>query len=200
MIEISRLNFKKLNGLLPAIIVDNSTEKILMLGFMNEEALIKSIEIKKVTFFSRTKNRLWTKGETTGNYLFIRDIISDCDSDSIIVYVEPQGPTCHTGNYSCFGIEKNKYLFLQTLSKLIQKRKKELPEGSYTTELFMSGSDRMIQKVGEEATEVIIAAKNKSRKEIIYESADLLYHLIVMLTDNEIELSDVVVELESRHK
>lgn len=200
MIDISELNFNKLNGLIPAIIVDSETDKILMLGFMNEQALKKTIETNKVTFFSRTKNALWTKGETSGNFLFAKDIISDCDNDSIIVYATPQGPTCHTGNYSCFGLEKNNLKFLGYLNDLIYQRKKELPEGSYTTELFKSGSDRIIQKVGEEATEVIIAAKNKSRREIIYESADLLYHLIVMLQENDINLSDLITELESRHK
>lgn len=200
MIDISTLNFSKLNGLIPAIIVDSETDKILMLGFMNEQALKKTIETNKVTFFSRTKNALWTKGETSGNLLFVKDIITDCDNDSIIVYATPQGPTCHTGNYSCFGLEKNNLKFLGYLNDLIYQRKKNLPEGSYTTELFKSGSDRIIQKMGEEATEVIIAAKNKSRREIIYESADLLYHLIVMLQDNDINLSDVITELESRHK
>lgn len=200
MIDISSLNFSKLNGLIPAIVVDYKTDKILMLGFMNDQALKKTIETSKVTFFSRTKNHLWTKGETSGNFLIVKNMISDCDNDSIIVYAEPQGPTCHTGNYSCFNIKKDEDFSLQTLNDLIKDRKRKLPDGSYTTELFKSGSDRIIQKVGEEATEVIIAAKNKSRREIIYESADLLYHLMVMLTDNDITLTDVVDELKSRHK
>lgn len=200
MIDISKLNFKKLNGLIPTIVVDYSTDKILMLGFMNEEALRKTIELNKVTFFSRSKNRLWTKGETSGNFLLTKNIISDCDDDSIIVYAEPQGPTCHSGNYSCFEIENDEINFLGRLNDLIYDRKKNLPEGSYTSELFNSGSDRIIQKVGEEAVEVLIAVKNKSRKEIVYESADLLYHLMVMLADNDIKLSDVVDELKSRHK
>ena len=200
MIDISQLNFSKLNGLIPAIIIDDSNDKILMLGFMNEEALQVSIESGKVTFFSRTKNRLWTKGETSGNFLLIKDIISDCDNDSIIIYVTPQGPTCHLGNYSCFNLQNENINFLMKLNDLINKRKEELPENSYTTELFKEGSDRIIQKVGEEATEVIIAAKNKSKQQIIYESADLLYHLIVMLANNELSITDVVKELESRHK
>lgn len=199
MIDISQLNFSKLNGLIPAIIVDDSNDKILMLGFMNEEALRISIESGKVTFFSRTKNRLWTKGETSGNFLLIKNIISDCDNDSIIIYATPQGPTCHLGNYSCFNIPNENLNFLIKLTDLVNQRKKHLPENSYTTKLFKQGSDRIIQKVGEEATEVIIAAKNKSRKEIIYESADLLYHLIVMLADNELSITDVVKELELRH-
>lgn len=200
MIDISQLNFSKLNGLIPAIIVDDSKDKILMLGFMNEEALHISIESGKVTFFSRTKNRLWTKGETSGNFLMIKNIITDCDNDSIIIYATPQGPTCHLGNYSCFNIPNENLNFLMKLTDLVNQRKKHLPENSYTTKLFKEGSDRIIQKVGEEATEVIIAAKNKSRKEIIYESADLLYHLIVMLADNELSITDVVKELELRHK
>lgn len=200
MIDISKLNFSKLNGLIPAIIVDDSSNKILMLGFMNEEALRISIESGKVTFFSRTKNRLWTKGETSGNFLLIKDINSDCDNDSIIIYVTPQGPTCHLGNYSCFNLKNENINFLLKLKDLVNQRKKDLPENSYTTKLFKEGSDRIIQKVGEEAIEVIIAAKNKSRQEIIYESADLLYHLIVMLAYNELSITDVVKELETRHK
>lgn len=200
MIEIEKLNFNKLSGLLPAIIVDAETDQILMLGFMNEKALRKTIESNRVTFFSRTKNRLWTKGETSKNILNVEKIITDCDDDSIIVYAKPQGPTCHKGNYSCFGLEKSNLNFLKRLNDLVNQRKIKLPEGSYTTELFKSGSDRIIQKVGEEAVEVLISAKNKSRKEIVYESADLLFHLMVMLADNEIEISDVIKELESRHK
>lgn len=199
MIDISKLNFSKLNGLIPAVIVDSGTDKILMLGFMNKQALTKTIESGKVTFFSRTKNTLWTKGETSGNYLIVKNIISDCDDDSIIIYAEPLGPTCHTGSYSCFGFEKDNHFSLQTLNEIVNERKLKLPENSYTTKLFKEGSDRIIQKVGEEAVEVLIAAKNKSRREIIYESADLLYHLIVLLADNEINLSDVVDELKSRH-
>jgi len=199
MIEISKLNFTKLNGLIPAIIVDYSTDKILMLGFMNEESLKATIETSKVTFFSRSKNRLWIKGETSGNFLLVKEIVSDCDDDSIIVYANPQGPTCHTGSYSCFGVKKNNLVFLQKLEELIVKRKKELPDGSYTTKLFSEGSDRIIQKVGEESVEVIIAAKNKNKREIIYESADLLYHLLVLLCDSEIELAEVVDELFNRH-
>jgi len=200
MIDISKLNFSKLNGLIPAIIVDDSSDKILMLGFMNKEALRISIESGKVTFFSRTKNELWTKGETSGNFLLIKKIISDCDDDTIIIYAEPQGPTCHLGDYSCFNIPNENINFLLKLSELVNQRKKDLPENSYTTKLFKEGSDRIIQKVGEEATEVIIAAKNKSKQQIIYETADLLYHLIVMLSDNELNLTDIVKELESRHK
>lgn len=200
MMDINKIDFSKLNGIIPAVIVDVSTDKILMLGFMNETALKTTFDSGKVTFFSRTKNRLWTKGETSGNFLFVKKIVADCDNDSILVYANPQGPTCHTGNYSCFNVDKSNLNFLTHLNKLINLRKKELPDGSYTTKLFKEGSDRIIQKVGEEAVEVLIAAKNKSRKEIVYESADLLYHLMVMLSDNDLQLNDIVEELESRHK
>lgn len=198
MIDISKLNFQKLNGLIPAIIVDIFTDKILMLGFMNQDALTKTINTRKATFYSRSRKTLWTKGETSGNFLIVVRIASDCDNDSLIIYAKPMGSTCHLGNYSCFPINKNDTFFLGELNNLIKKRKEELPENSYTAKLFKAGSDRVIQKVGEEAVEVLIAAKNKSRKEIIYESADLLFHLMVMLQDNKIDLEDVIDELKSR--
>jgi phosphoribosyl-ATP pyrophosphohydrolase/phosphoribosyl-AMP cyclohydrolase len=200
MIDVSKINFNKFNGLVPTIIVDNDSEKVLMLGFMNDESLSKTIETGKTTFYSRSRKSLWTKGETSGNYLFVKKILTDCDNDSLLIYADPSGPTCHTGNYSCFSLEKSGINFLEKLNDLVKQRKVELPENSYTTKLFKEGSDRIIQKVGEESVEVVIAAKNKSRKEIVYESADLLFHLLVMLTDNNIELKDVVSELESRHK
>ena len=200
MIVIQQLNFDKLNGLIPAIVVDVNTDKILMLGFMNLEALSITIELKKVTFFSRSKNRLWTKGETSGNHLIVENIIQDCDNDSIIVYATPRGPTCHNGNYSCFDLKTNNLAFLETLNNLIAQRKSELPEGSYTTKLFKEGSDRIIQKVGEEAIEVVIAAKNTIRENIISETADLIYHLFVLLSERDIEFNDIVAELERRHK
>jgi phosphoribosyl-ATP pyrophosphohydrolase/phosphoribosyl-AMP cyclohydrolase len=200
MIDVSKINFNKFNGLVPTIIVDNDSEKVLMLGFMNDESLSKTIETGKTTFYSRSRKSLWTKGETSGNYLFVKKILTDCDNDSLLIYADPSGPTCHTGNYSCFSLEKSGINFLEKLNDLVKQRKVELPKNSYTTKLFKEGSDRIIQKVGEESVEVVIAAKNKSRKEIVYESADLLFHLLVMLTDNNIELKDVVSELESRHK
>jgi phosphoribosyl-ATP pyrophosphohydrolase/phosphoribosyl-AMP cyclohydrolase len=199
MIDIGKINFLKLNGLVPAIIVDNKTDKVLMLGFMNEESLKITIKSGKATFYSRSRKALWTKGETSGNFLLVKEILPDCDNDSLIIYADPIGPVCHTGNYSCFSVNKGGISFLEKLNEIIKQRKKELPQGSYTTQLFKDGSDRIIQKVGEEAVEVLIASKNKNRKQIIYESADLLYHLIVMLCDNDIELRDVVYELESRH-
>lgn len=200
MIDINSINFQKLNGLIPAIIVDNSTEKVLMLGFMNKEALQKTIESKLVTFYSRSRNELWTKGETSGNYLKLISIKTDCDNDSILINAIPKGPTCHLGNYSCFNVEKHSIKFLENLFQLIKDRRKELPENSYTTKLFKSGSNRIIQKVGEEAIETVIAAKNRNREEIINETSDLLYHLFVMLAEQEIEFYEVVENLEKRHQ
>ena len=199
MIDFAKINFSKLNGLIPAIVVDNKTDKILMLGFMNEESLKITIESGKATFYSRSRKALWTKGETSGNFLLVKEILPDCDNDSLLIYADSVGPVCHTGNYSCFSLNNESVGFLVKLNEIIKQRKQELPQGSYTTQLFKDGSDRIIQKVGEESVEVLIASKNKNRKQIIYESADLLYHLIVMLCDNDIELRDVVSELESRH-
>lgn len=201
MIEIEKLNFGKLNGLIPAIIVDSLTDQILMLGFMNREALLKTISGGLVTFYSRTKSRLWTKGETSGNYLKLIDIKTDCDYDSLVIYAGTENGTCHTGDYSCFGIEKKKSNdFLNQLFALIKDRKKMLPEKSYTTKLFREGSNRIIQKVGEEAIETVIAAKNRNKEEIVNEVSDLVYHLFVMLADQDIEFKDIIDNLEKRHK
>lgn len=201
MIDITKINFNKLSGLVPVIVVDKSTDQVLMLGFMNKEAVEKTIELKKVTFFSRTKNRLWTKGESSGNYLNLVDILIDCDNDSLLVYAGPEGDTCHLEQYSCFGINKKTDInFLTKLFKLIRSRKAELPENSYTTKLFKEGENRIIQKVGEEAVETIIAAKNRDKDEIINETSDLIYHLFVMLAEQGIEFEDIVKNLESRHK
>lgn len=202
MIDINKINFEKLNGLVPAVIIDNKNDQILMLGFMNRESLAKTIETGLVTFFSRSRNALWTKGEISKNYLKLIDIKSDCDNDSLLVYALPEGPACHKGTYSCFkGIEEkaSKY-FLHELYSLIKSRKKELPEGSYTTRLFNEGENRIIQKVGEEAVETIIAAKNHDKKEIINEASDLVYHLLVMLADQNIELEEIISNLNLRHK
>ncbi|NMB82183.1 MAG: bifunctional phosphoribosyl-AMP cyclohydrolase/phosphoribosyl-ATP diphosphatase HisIE [Ignavibacteria bacterium] len=199
MIDIKQLNFAKLNGLMPAIIIDCNTSQVLMLGFMNEEALKKTIDSKRVTFFSRTQNKFWTKGETSGNFLELVSIKPDCDNDTLLVEVNPVGNTCHTGSYSCFNIEKDNTQFLSLLYNLVQKRKSEMPEKSYTTSLFKEGADRIIQKLGEESIETIIAAKNRNREEVINETADLIYHLFVMLAEQNISLNDVVEKLESRH-
>ena len=201
MIDIETINFEKLDGLVPAIIIDELNNNVLMLGFMNKEALEQTIEKQKVVFFSRTKNRLWLKGETSKNYLNVKNISTDCDNDTLLIYAKPDGSTCHTGSYSCFAeADKNNIHFLSYLSNLIKERKIQMPEGSYTTELFKRGSDRIIQKVGEEAVETVISAKNKDKEEIINETSDLLFHLMVMLADQGIELSEVITNLEQRHK
>lgn len=199
MINADELNFDKLGGLIPAIVCDAQTDQVLMLGFMNSEAFTKTVETKLVTFFSRTRNELWTKGETSGNYLNLVEIKKDCDNDSLLVFANPVGPVCHLGTYSCFGVERTNINFLNQLNELIQERKIQLPENSYTTKLFQLGADRIIQKVGEEAIETVIAAKNRDKNEIVNETSDLIYHLLVMLAEQEIELEDVVSKLIERH-
>lgn len=200
MIDIEKINFGKMNGLIPAIVVDDNTSLVLMLGFMNEEALKISLDLGKVTFYSRDKKKIWTKGETSGNYLFVKKIVTDCDNDTVLVYANPAGNTCHTGEYSCFNLDKTESInFLEKLFHLIRERKVELPENSYTTKLFKSGENRIIQKVGEEAVEVVISAKNNDRKEIIDETSDLLYHLLVLLVEKNIKLAEIVQNLEIRH-
>ena len=201
MLNIKELDFQKLGGLIPAVIIDDKTKQPLMLGFMNEEAFEKTIDSGKVTFFSRSKKRLWTKGETSGNFLNLKRLLPDCDNDTLLVYADPEGDTCHLGRYSCFNIERKENLeFILELEALIQDRKKNLPDGSYTTKLFNSGENRIIQKVGEEAVETVIAAKNNDKEEVINEVSDLMYHLLVMLTEKGITLSDIVKNLEKRHK
>lgn len=201
MINLGVLNFSKLNGLIPAVVVDKNGGQILMLGFMNKESLQKTFETNLVTFYSRTKNKIWTKGETSGNYLKLSEIKTDCDNDSLLIYAEPQGPACHTGQYSCFGLEKKSSLnFLNVLFDLIKNRKTDLPENSYTAKIFKEGANRIIQKFGEEAVEVLIAAKNRDKNEITNEVSDLIYHLFVLLAEEGIEFSDIVWQLEQRHK
>lgn len=195
------LDFDKVGGLIPAIIQDNETNKVLMLGYMNAEALQKTQETGKVTFFSRTKQRLWTKGEESGNFLNVISIKEDCDKDTLLIKVNPVGPVCHTGADTCFGEEnKENVLFLKYLQHFIEKRYKEMPEGSYTTSLFESGINRMAQKVGEEALESVIEACNGTEDRLIYESADMLYHLIVLLTSKGLSIEDLARELQKRHK
>lgn len=186
---------------MPAIIQDSVTKNVLMLGFMNEEAYQKTIDTKKVTFWSRTRNCLWTKGETSGNYLDLVDIRLDCDNDTLLVKVHPQGPTCHLGTDTCWGEDNslNPILFLSELQNFIDKRHQEMPENSYTTSLFKKGINKMAQKVGEEATETIIEATNGTNEQLVYESSDLLYHLIVMLTAKGLSIEDVASELIKRH-
>ena len=186
---------------MPASIQDAVTKNVLMLGFMNEEAYQKTIDTKKVTFWSRTRNCLWTKGETSGNYLNLVDIRLDCDNDTLLVKVHPQGPTCHLGTDTCWGEDNslNPILFLSELQNFIDKRHQEMPENSYTTSLFKKGINKMAQKVGEEATETIIEATNGTNEQLVYESSDLLYHLIVMLTAKGLSIEDVASELIKRH-
>lgn len=195
------LDFNKMAGMIPAIIQDNKTGKVLMLGFMNEEAFEKTKATGKVTFFSRTKNRLWTKGEESGNFLHVVTMKEDCDQDTLLIKVNPVGPVCHTGNDTCFE-ESNKedILFLKYLQDFIDKRKQEMPEGSYTTSLFKKGINRMAQKVGEEAVETVIEATNGTDEGFLYEAADMVYHLIVLLSSKGYRLEHLANELKKRHK
>ena len=197
------INFDKLgNGLVPAIIQDNTTNKVLMLGFMNEEAYTKTKQERKVTFYSRTKERLWTKGEESGNFLNVVSMMVDCDDDTLLIKVNPVGPTCHKGTDTCWGEENisDEILFLKTLQDFIDKRKEEMPEGSYTTKLFTKGLRTITQKVGEEAIETVIGAMADDDENFLYEGADLLYHLIVLLTHKGYRIEDLARELKSRHK
>lgn len=198
---MAQLDYSKLNGLVPAIIQDARTKNVLMLGFMNEEAYLKTVEIGKVTFFSRTKQRLWTKGEESGNFLNVVDILEDCDRDTLLIKAIPQGPTCHKGTDTCWG-EDNKWgvEFLSYLQRFIERRHQEMPEGSYTTSLFKSGVNRMAQKVGEEAVETVIEATNGTDDRLVYEASDLLYHLIVLLTSKGLTIDQLSEELAKRHK
>ncbi len=195
------LDFEKMGGLIPAIVQDNNTNKVLMLGFMNEEALKLTLSSGKVTFFSRTKNRLWMKGETSGNTLSVVSITPDCDNDTLLIKAIPAGPVCHKGTDTCFG-EKNEedILFLKYLQNFIERRRHEMPEGSYTTTLFQKGINRMAQKVGEEAVETVIEATNGTEDRLIYEASDLIYHLIVLLTSKGLRIDDLARELKKRHK
>jgi len=196
-----KIDFQKMNGLIPAIIQDNLTSKVLMLGFMNEEALAETQETGKVTFFSRTKNRLWTKGEESGNYLNVISITPDCDNDTLLIKVNPVGPVCHTGNDTCWNeTNSGDFAFLNFLQQFIQDRFKQMPEDSYTTSLFKSGVNRMAQKVGEEAVETVIEAANGTDEGFLYEASDLIYHLIVLLTSKGYSLDDLGKELKKRHK
>ena len=196
-----KLDFEKMGGLIPAIIQDSCTGKVLMLGFMNEEALAKTEEIGKVTFYSRTKNRLWTKGETSGNFLNVVSIAADCDNDTLLIKVKPVGPVCPTGSDTCFGeINDTDLFFLSYLQDFIDKRKAEMPEGSYTTSLFKKGVNRMAQKVGEEAVETVIEATNGTDEGFLYEASDLIYHLIVLLTSKGHRIEELAQELKKRHK
>ena len=195
------IDFSKCGGLVPAIIQDAQTKTVLMLGYMNEESLRKTQETGLVTFYSRSRQCLWTKGETSGNYLHVVSIKSDCDNDTLLIQANPDGPTCHTGTDTCWGEENrpNPLLFLSELSDFIEQRYREMPEGSYTTSLFRDGLNRMAQKVGEEALELVIEATNGTNDRLIYEGSDMLYHLIVLLTSKGLRIEDMAAELMERH-
>lgn len=194
------LDFDKMNGLIPAIIQDSETRKVLMLGFMNREAYDRTMESGKVTFYSRSKKRLWTKGEESGNFLRVVSVKADCDDDTLLIEVNPAGPVCHTGTDTCWG-EKNEepLMFLKLLQDFIDKRREEMPEGSYTTSLFREGINKIAQKVGEEAVETVIEATNGTDEHLIYEGADLIYHLIVLLASKGYRIEDLARELSDRH-
>jgi len=193
------LNFNKLNGLIPAIIQDYNTKEVLMLGFMNQEAYEKTLESKRVTFYSRTRNRLWVKGETSGNYLNVKEILPDCDNDTLLVLAEPAGPVCHTGDKTCFA-NQNVSFDLNYLQQVIDKRKMEMPEGSYTTKLFTKGINKIAQKVGEEAVELIIESKDNNHELFLNEAADLTYHFLVLLSAKGFGIQDVIDVLDKRHQ
>jgi phosphoribosyl-ATP pyrophosphohydrolase/phosphoribosyl-AMP cyclohydrolase len=195
------IDFNKMGGLVPAIIQDNVTRKVLMLGFMNKEAYDKTVETGKVTFWSRTRNCLWTKGETSGNFLNVKEILLDCDKDTLLIKARPEGPVCHTGADTCWNEQNSVDLnFLSYLQDFIDRRFREMPEGSYTTSLFKSGVNRMAQKVGEEAVETVIEATNGTDDRLIYEASDLIYHLIVLLTSKGHRIEELAAELVKRHK
>ena len=196
-----KIDFEKMGGLVPAIIQDATTKNVLMLGFMNEEAYQKTLDTRHVTFWSRTRNTLWTKGETSGNFLNVVSMQIDCDNDTLLIKAHPDGPTCHTGADTCWGEdnEANPLLFLTELQDFINQRKAEMPEGSYTTKLFRDGVNKIAQKVGEEALETVIEATNGSSDKLVYEASDLLYHLLVLLTEKGLRIEDVATELHQRH-
>jgi len=189
------------NGLIPAILQEAQTGQVLMMGYMNEAALDKTFESKKVTFFSRKTEKLWTKGETSGNYLEFVSAELDCDKDTILVQANPKGPTCHTGDYSCFNnIQENNISFLNELTSVIQNRRNEDPKISYTASLFAAGLSRMCQKVGEEGVEVSLAGMKEDKDELLNESADLLFHLMILLEKNDLSIHDAVKILRERHE
>lgn len=195
-----KLNFSKLDGLIPAVVQDKSTRQVLMVGFMNEEAYHKTCESGYVTFYSRSRQKLWTKGETSGNYLKVEEVAADCDQDTLLVKVTPNGNTCHLGNYSCFAESRKNPQFLLQLEDLLYDRKRQMPEGSYTAKLFSRGMNKIAQKVGEEAVELVIEAKDNNPELFVNEAADLIYHMLVMIVEKGLTLQDVVQELERRYR
>jgi phosphoribosyl-ATP pyrophosphohydrolase/phosphoribosyl-AMP cyclohydrolase len=194
-----KIDFNKGNGLVPVVVQDNNTLQVLMVGYMNKEAFEKTGKENRVTFFSRSKNRLWTKGETSGNYLTVKEILSDCDNDSLLIKVTPEGPVCHTGSTSCFGDETAKG-FMYRLEQIINQRIENDTKDSYTTTLFKKGINKVVQKVGEEAVELIIEAKDDNIELFKNEAADLLYHLLILLKAKETHLQNIEEILQKRHK
>ena len=194
------IDFNKGNGLVPVIVQHYKTNTVLMLGYMNDEALEKTKELGKATFFSRSKNRLWTKGETSGNFLIVKNILIDCDQDTILIKADPKGPTCHTGSDTCFNeVVKSNGDFLYQLEEIISDRKNNPTEKSYTASLFQKGINKIAQKVGEEATEVVIDAIDNNHERLKEETADLLYHLLVLLAEKDISLNEISEVLRERH-
>ncbi|PWI33924.1 bifunctional phosphoribosyl-AMP cyclohydrolase/phosphoribosyl-ATP diphosphatase [Vibrio albus] len=200
---IGRIDWDKVDGLVPAIVQDFQSSQVLMMGYMNEAALEKTANTGQVTFFSRTKERLWTKGETSGNVLQLKNIALDCDNDTLLVKVNPIGPTCHLGTTTCFDGDKqeeSQLVWLHQLESLLGERKNADPESSYTASLYARGTKRISQKVGEEGVEVALAATSGDKAELVCESADLIYHLLVLLQDQGLSLNDVINKLKERHK
>ncbi|AMG07775.1 bifunctional phosphoribosyl-AMP cyclohydrolase/phosphoribosyl-ATP diphosphatase HisIE [Vibrio parahaemolyticus] len=198
-----RINWEKVDDLVPAIVQDFQSSQVLMMGYMNQDALAKTGETGQVTFFSRTKERLWTKGETSGNVLQLVNISLDCDNDTLLVRVNPIGPTCHTGTTTCWdgdAQEESQMVWLHQLEQLLAARKSADPDSSYTASLYARGTKRISQKVGEEGVEVALAATSGDKAELVCESADLIYHLLVLLQDQGLSMNDVVNKLKERHK
>ena len=196
---MEQIDFTKGNGLVPVVIQDNNTLQVLMVGYMNEEAFKKTVHDKKVTFFSRSRNSLWTKGETSGNYLYVEEITADCDNDSLLIKVDPAGPVCHTGSTSCFG-DETAMGFIYELQHIIDQRIKDNPEESYTNRLYKKGINKVAQKVGEEAVELIIESKDDNIELFKNEAADLLYHLLILLKAKGVNLQSIEEVLKNRHK
>lgn len=196
----AQLDWAKTDGLLSVVVQHAVSGEVLMLGYMNDEALRRTEESGKVTFFSRTKQRLWTKGETSGHFLNVVSMAPDCDNDTLLVLVNPIGPTCHLGTSSCFGDTHHQWHFLYQLEELLAARKTASPESSYTAKLYASGTKRIAQKVGEEGVETALAATVRDREELVNEASDLVYHLLVLLQDQELDLSAVIENLRGRHK
>jgi phosphoribosyl-ATP pyrophosphohydrolase/phosphoribosyl-AMP cyclohydrolase len=188
------------DGLIPAIVQDAHTREVLTVAYMNKEALQLTLEKRQTYFWSRSRQQLWHKGETSGNFQNVTKVSLDCDHDAVLVEVEPLGPACHTGSYSCFGVEPGLEGVLQDLYSIVEERKEKRPEGSYTTYLFNSGLDKILKKVGEEATETIVAAKNEDPKRLVSETSDLMYHLLVMMVERGVTLDEVLQELKGRRK